>query len=679
MGVDVSHAAAMEGEVRCREEGRQAMLCEPVAVLPEGRDQVLPVRGGPGDPLVSVEVRDEGTGGLLGTELLGGPDGDSQVRLAAPLPAGLHRVRLSARGVSGGHRSCSARLIVAPETGHEPDVLKDGGRIWGINYALYGLRSRRNWGIGDFEDLRRAVSWSAELGADFVGLLPLHSLFDAEPFGTSPYYPSSRVFLNPVYIAVDQVPEAADPEARSLLESPAFVGRVDEQRGRALVDYPGVWSLKLEALRRLHDVFTRQGEGSDRRNAFEEWRRAQGPPLEDFAAFCAIRDHLAAARGGAPVWQEWPEGLRSPASGGVASFRAEHAREVGFHAYLQWLAREQLARAAEEGSRGGLAVGLYLDMAVGVDPSGADAWRYQDLLARGASAGCPPDPFSLLGQRWGVPPPIPERHRGSGYAYFRETVEEAAADVGALRIDHVLALWRLFWVPGELPPSEGAYVFERAEELLALLRLVSRQARCLIVGEDLGTIPPEVRSELMASGFCSYRVLIFEKGDEGTFRPPASYPRQALVSVATHDLPSLDGFWLERDIEVKRSLGRYPDEETARSEAEGRRWDKRRLLELLRSEGLLPERVDPGFEVPEGRLDCLAEAVHGLLARTPSALMLASLDDLLGEREMQNLPGTLTEHPNWRRKVRLPLEEWKDLPRPRRIADAIRREGRGSR
>ncbi|MBI5444831.1 MAG: 4-alpha-glucanotransferase [Deltaproteobacteria bacterium] len=511
MDVDVAGVQAMEGEVRCREEGRQSLLCEPVAVAAEGENPSLPLNLAEVESESSVEVRNEATGELLQARIVGAGEGGGRLEIERPLEPGLYPLRVSARSPSGAVRSSSTRLIVSPARGYEPGALAEGGRIWGVNLPLYGLRSGRNWGIGDFEDLRTAVSWVAGLGGDLVGLLPLHALFNAEPYGVSPYYPSSRLFLNPIYIAVDRVPEAADPEGRSLLESGELRTRIEELRSAEFVDYPGVWALKRAALERLYDLFlNRHGADSDRRRAFDGWRRAQGAALEDFATFCALRDHLARHEGRTGVWQEWPEEFRTPRSEGVTRFRGEHSGEVGFHAYLQWIAHEQLAGAGEAACDGRMGVGLYLDMALGVDPSGADAWRFQDVLARGASAGCPPDPFSLLGQRWGLPPPIPERHRGSGYEYFLETVGRTAADVGALRIDHVLALWRLFWVPGELPPSEGVYVFERADELLALLRLVSRKARCLIVGEDLGTIPPEVRKELMASGFCSYRVLIFE-------------------------------------------------------------------------------------------------------------------------------------------------------------------------
>ncbi|MHB8765514.1 MAG: 4-alpha-glucanotransferase, partial [Deferrisomatales bacterium] len=450
------------------------------------------------------------------------------------------------------------------------------------------------------------------------------------------------------------------------------------------VDHAGVWALKRQALGLCHRAYCRQqlegpGGPSARGAAFRAWRAAQGDALEAFATFSALREHRATLDGFPRPWAEWPAELRAPGTPAVAAFRRDHGEAVGFHAWLQWVAEEQLAAARARLAAAGMALGLYLDMALGVDPCGADAWVYQDVLALGASAGAPPDPFSLMGQRWGVPPAIPERHRASGYRLFRDTLRRNARRAAALRVDHALALWRLFWVPGGLPASQGAYVLERPEELLALVKVISREERCLVVGEDLGTIPPEVRLGLMASGFLSYRLLIFEKDREGRYLDPAAYPRQALVSVATHDLPTVDGFWLGRDLVVKQALGQYPSPEAERGDAEGRRRDRRRLLEALGRQGLLPPGLEPAPEVDPARLPDLAPAVHAYLARTPSAVMMVNLDDLVGETEMHNLPGTLDEHPNWVRKAPVALEDLPGVARARLVAEAIAAQGRGRR
>ncbi|MEW6487343.1 MAG: 4-alpha-glucanotransferase [Thermodesulfobacteriota bacterium] len=679
LGADVSSPEALERELREREGAPARRLVEPVTVLPEGGEQVLRLQAPPSEAAWEVRVSVRGRNvpvRLLGAETAQGPDGrvTLPVAFSPPLPAGLHELQvcLSSPLLEDTGRTLCA---VAPARGHEPEPVARGGRLWGVNLPLYGLRSARNWGVGDFRNLLDAVEWAADLGADIVGVLPLHALFNEPPYGVSPYYPSSRLWLNPLHIAVDALPEAAAPAAAAFLEAPETRAEQERLRGTELVDHQAAWALKRRALELCFGAFR---EGNPRRRAaFDAWRRAQGQALEEFAAFEALREHLGREQGGTRPWPQWPAAYRKPDAPAVRAFAARAQEAVGFRAWLQWVAETQLARCQARARELGMAVGLYLDLALGVDPCGADAWVYQDVLALGASAGAPPDPFSLMGQRWGVPPPIPDRHRETGYAFLRDTVERSARRAGALRIDHVLALWRLFWVPGELPASAGAYVEDRAEELLAVLRCLSREHGCAIVGEDLGTIPPEVRVALAASGFYGYRLLIFEKHGDGRYRAPGEYPRQALVSVATHDLPTVDGFWLGRDLEVKARLRQYPTPEAERGDAEGRRWDCLRLLDALAAEGLLPPGVAPAHEVPESALEALAGSVHAFLARTPAALLLANLDDLLGGREMQNLPGTLSEHPNWRRKCLLPVEEWSRFPRARRIAEAIWGQGRG--
>ncbi len=676
MGVDVSGPEALERELREREAAPGERRLKPVTVLPEGGTQVLRVTVPAAEAGWAARARLRGRAVPL-RELGAEPAGAHRVaRLLAPdppLPPGLHELEVELSAPSG--REVARTLCaVAPGRGHEPAAVARGGRLWGVNLALYGVRSGRNWGVGDFRDLLAAVEWAAGLGADLVGVLPLHALFNEPPYGVSPYYPSSRLWLNPLHIAVDALPDAEGPAVAAFLDAPETRAELTRLRAAELVDHAGAWRLLRRALELCHRAF-RAGGGA-RAAAFDAWRRAQGASLEHYAAFCALREHLGTEQGGTRPWPEWPEAYRRPDGPAVRAFAAGAEEAVGFHAWLQWVAEVQLAQCQARARELGMAVGLYLDLALGVDPCGADAWVYQDVLALGASAGAPPDPFSLMGQRWGVPPPVPERHRQAGYAFFRDTMERSARRAGALRIDHVLALWRLFWVPGDLPASRGVYVADRAEELLALLACLSREHRCVIVGEDLGTIPSEVREALAAAGFYGYRLLIFEKHGDGRYRAPGEYPRQALASVATHDLPTLDGFWRGRDLEVKAALGQYPSDEARAGDAEGRRWDRLRLLEALAREGLLPPGLSPAHEVPEARLDDLAEAVHAFLARTPAALLLANLDDLLGEREMQNLPGTLAEHPNWRRRGSVPLEAWGGVERARRIAAAVRREGR---
>lgn len=671
MGIDV------ESEQRDGGSGELAVaLGEPFVTFSDHAKQAFTLRMPPSSGPVHVSAR-------CGAEVVGaaieasvGPsEGEGslrpvRVRLDPPLPEGIHDLTLEIRS-EGFQESVRVRVAVAPDRGYDP---LGENRIWGVNLALYGLRSDRNLGIGDFEDLRAVLTWAADLGASFVGLLPLHSVFNETPYGVSPYYPSSRIFLNPLYIALDRLPEASAPEVQAFLA--ASRGEVERLRAGELVDYPAAWALKRRALAACHREFQKLSPADSRSSAFRAWRRRRGTLLQSYCTFCALRDYLVGEDGHPRRWQEWPPEFQRPDARGIGPFQKGHEEAMEFHAYSQWLAETQLQDATELAQAKGMPLGIYLDLALGVDPSGADAWIFQDVLARGTSAGAPPDPFSLLGQRWGVPPPIPGRHRRDGYRFFVDTLRHNARRGGALRIDHAMALWRLFWIPDELPASQGAYVVERPEELLALLRLVSVEERCLIVGEDLGTVPPEVREDLRASGFYVYRLLIFEKEDGEGYRPPEQYPEQALVSATTHDLPTLDGFWTGRDLEVKRSLRRYPDRDSELRDAAERREDRIRLLEALAREGCLPHGMAPSPEVPEERLDDLAVAAHAFLARTPSRLLLANLDDLIGEREMQNLPGTLDEHPNWRRKCRVSVEVLPSCDRARLIAEAIGREGR---
>ncbi|GAB4255301.1 MAG: 4-alpha-glucanotransferase [Deferrisomatales bacterium] len=677
MGLRVDTEEDLAAELALREQAGEARLCEPFLALSEGGAHRIPLSvpadRGPWRASLTVggrrlELRDDGPAGGHGRLFA----------LPAPLPPGVADVAVEAVSPAGT-LTARTRLAVAPERGYAPERLAGGGRVWGVHLPLYGVRSGRNWGIGDFEDLHGVVEWAADLGADLVGLLPLHALSNASPHGVSPYFPWSRIFLNPVYVAVDRVAEAAEPEVAQALASEPFRGTLAELREASAVDYDRVWRLKREALALCHRAFRRRhleapGGPSPRGREFLAWREAQGGLLESFATFCALAEAPAHTGAGPRPWRDWAPGLRAPDSPAVRAFQREHAGEVALHAYFQWIAEAQLGRARRRATERGMAVGLYLDLALGVDPWGADAWVYRDVLALGASAGAPPDPFSLTGQRWGVPPPIPERHRATGYECFFETLRRNARRAGALRLDHVMALWRLFWVPGDLPPGRGAYVTDRTDELLALVRAVSRQERCLVVGEDLGTVPPEVREQLMASGLFSYRLLLFEKHPDGRFRRPDELPRQALVSFSTHDLPPLDGFWLGTDLALKSTLGRYPTPEAEQGDAEERARDRVGLLEALGGEGMLPPGIDPRGPLPEGRLEDLAAAVHAYLARAPSALLLANVDDLLGERHMQNLPGTLDEHPNWRRRFSAPLEQWSTHRRCRRVAEAIARE-----
>ena len=548
------------------------------------------------------------------------------VRLPA-LPPGVYTVSVEDEEAAG-------ELLVVPRGCFLPPALREGRRRFGLAAHLYALRRPGDQGIGDFTALAQAARATARAGGALVGVNPLHALFAGERERASPYHPSDRRFLDALYIDVTAVPEfAQSPAARQALES----SPVAALAARAGIDYPGVWRAKLAVLDAAFDAFARRPGDEARVADFHRFVAQGGERLRRFTAFEAI----AATRPGVP-WQRWPRELRAPDDPGVARFAARHRREVDFAAWLQWVADGQLAQAAREG---GLEIGFYRDLAVGAAPDGAEAWATQSSLARGVSVGAPPDPFCAEGQVWNLPPPLPEALAAGGYAGFRDLVAANARHAGALRIDHVMGLARLFWVPDGATADEGAYVRYPFEDLLGALCLESRRARCLVVGEDLGTVPEGFRERLDAAAVLSYRVLWFER-DGAAFRAPPRYPAHTAACVSTHDLPTIRGWRRGADLEERRALGLAGDEETAAAHAT-RREDARLLEQALGAAGALRSQAtgDPGDGIG------LAGALHRFIGATPCALALVQADDLAGEESVLNLPGTDRERPNWRRRI----------------------------
>lgn len=561
----------------------------------------------------------------------------------------------------------------APTRCHIPVALQAGRRLWGLTVQLYALRSRRNWGIGDFSDLLRLVELTAAAGGDLVGLNPLHALFPDNPAQISPYSPSHRGFLNVLYIDVEAVPGFAACEAalRRVLEAD-FQARLQELRESRFVDYVGVASAKFEILRLLFDFALAHRDTC--LTGFAAWREAQGESLERFVLYEALQAHFRASSN-AWGWPAWPVEYHDPASPAVAAFAREHAAAIDWHAWLQWLADVQLGTAAARARELGMAIGLYRDLAVGANPGGAEVWQRQDVFAAGANTGTPPDDLNLLGQDWGLPPFVPHRLRAAAYAPFVEVLRANMKHAGALRIDHVMGLSRLFWVPSDVPATEGAYVAYPFEDMLGLVVQESVRAGCLVIGEDLGTVPPGFRERLFDAGIFSYHPLIFERYDDGQFRLPADMPSQALVSAGTHDLPTLSGFWRGLDLEVRTQLRLFPSDGLRQRLVTERDWDRGRLLWALEREGLLPEGVgkDPAAlpELPPA----VITAVHAYLARSRAQLMAVQPEDVFGIEEQINLPGTLeSQYPNWQRKLPLPIEEWAADTRFAQVVAAVRAE-----
>lgn len=558
-------------------------------------------------------------------------------------PWGYHRLNLP-------EFDASAALIVTPGKCWLPESYEQGAGHWGLAAQLYLLQSEQNWGLGDFADLRRLVEVSAKRGCEVIGLNPLHQMILDNPEHASPYSPLTRLYLNVLYIAVPEVPGCSGSAAvRDLVESPEFQARLAACRDAPNVDYSAVVALKLEALRILHAVFVKSAP--EDRLGFQSFRDEKGVSLRRASIFQALRQHFAAEDPAQADWHNWPAEFRDAASRAVERFAEEHAYEIDFLDWLQWVADLQLAEAAQAAEKAGMAIGLYRDLAVGCDRSGAETWANPHAFLAGAQVGAPPDIFNPAGQDWGLPPFHPNALREEAYSSFVELIRANMRHAGGLRIDHVMGLQHLYCIPEGCTPAEGAYVGYPLDDLVGILALESQRQRCLVVGEDLGTVPEGFREKMAAANILSYRVLFFEQDwDNGGFLPPEDYPRLALAVAGSHDLPTLVGWWEGRDIERKNRLGLYPSDDEARSQRERREQDRASILEALRKEGVL--QADGEISAEQ-----FAIAAHEFLARCGSALVVPQLDDLLGEADQVNVPATFLENPNWRRKYRMTLEE----------------------
>lgn len=605
-------------------------------------------------------------------------DGERQVRCIFELP---HLPGIGYHGFAVGDDSQagtaaeSMRLIVAPSTCYQPEILAGAGRTWGPAVQLYAVRSARNWGIGDFGDLRRLVEFAAQAGADAVGLNPLHALFPDQPAHASPYSPSNRMWLNVLYLDVESMADFAEcPAASGKMSDPSFQARLQALREQDWVDYPAVAAVKMEVFDLLWRHFRGRhlGRATELGRQFGEYQREGGRGLRLHGLFEALMEHFRRDDPAGFGWGAWPQAYRNPQSPAVRAFEEEHAERVEFFEYLQWQAELQLASAERRAAELGMGVGLYQDLALGADRGGAETWIEQPVFALPASAGAPPDDFNPLGQNWGLPPMIPHRLQEAGYRPFIDVLRAGMRHAGALRIDHVMGLMRLFWVPPDGSAAQGAYVRYPFDDLLGILALESHRNRCLVVGEDLGTVPDEVRAALAPMGVLSYRLLLFQKDWEGSFLPPANYPAQALVSVTTHDLPTLRGFWQGRDLQLRHTLELFPSESFRQAQMEARSQDRARLLAALEREGLLPggAGLDPA-DYPEMTWE-LVRAIHLFLARAPAKLMVVQMEDVLEQSEPVNLPGTTEQWPNWRRKLSIELERWTADGRIADIAEALR-------
>jgi (1->4)-alpha-D-glucan 1-alpha-D-glucosylmutase len=595
---------------------------------------------------------------------------------------GYHRFTLT--GGPGGDKESTQResstIIVTPAHCYMPPHLAEGGRTWGVAAQLYGLDSGRNWGIGDFTDLSDLVTWCAKRGGGIVGVNPLHGLFLHNPSHASPYSPSSRLLLNILYLDIEAVPDFAEcVEVSDLVGTPPFQSRLEGVRKNNLVDYGEVRDVKLTILDMLYHSFRLNHllQNTERGREFRHFIADGGEMMERFALFDALQEHFHESDKTIWGWPVWPEPYRSPESREVEEFGEKHRERVEFYLYLQWEAERQLHQVGLCCLGNRLSVGLYLDLAVSIDRGGAEAWANQDIYALDMSVGAPPDDFSMSGQNWGLPPMIPSRLRERAYAPFIATLRHSMRHAGAIRIDHIMALMRLFCIPPHAPASEGAYLHFPFEELLGIVALESVNNSCLVIGEDLGTVPDAVREGMARRGILSYKLFYFEKEWEGDFRAPRDYPTDALVSVSTHDLPTLRGYWEGADLTLRRELNLFPSEETYNNQISARGRDRGLLLTALDSEGLLPEGVTTDPASAPRMTEGLSTAIHTYLARTSCKIHMVQIEELLNQDEQANIPGTTDQHPNWRRKLN--IDALMENPYARAIGEALTRErGKGS-
>lgn len=581
----------------------KAMGAAPDAAGPGSGDPVIVVRVGKSLPLDSPAE----------LALESGETREVSGTLPPDLESGYHQLRF--------RDGRTTRLIVAPERCWLPPDL----HIWGWALQLYAMRSKASWGIGDLEDLRVFADWSArELGAGVIMVNPLHTATPGLPQNASPYFPSSRRFRNPLYLRIEEIPGAE--KLGEDLERLQSAGRaLNESR---IIDRDTIYRLKMDALEIVWGCF---GTDPD----FDEFSRSEGTDLERFAAFCVLCEQYG--RG----WRNWPEEFRHPSAHGVERIVAESRHRVLFYMWLQWLLDRQLDRASE-------CLAMMQDLPIGVDPDGADAWLWQDFMASGVGVGAPPDLFNTQGQNWGLPPFIPHRLRAAGYEPFIQTIRSTMRHAGGLRIDHVMGLFRLFWIPQGAEPRHGAYVRYHADELLAIVALESQRANAFVIGEDLGTVEEGVREKLAENNVLSYRLMWFEE------EPPSEFPVEALAAVSTHDLPTIAGVWTGSDIEVQKKLGLKPNEE-------GEKEWRKKLRKNLRSKA-------------KASIDEVIEQAYKSLSRAPSRIVTASLDDALAVEERPNMPATMNDQcPNWSLGLPVDAEAIRGHKLVRKVAEALSR------
>ena len=553
-----------------------------------------------------------------------------------------------------GGKCCLVRLIVAPESVYQPKLLANGGRMNGLTMHLYSLRSERNWGIGDFTDLLNLMKYAAEKKLDFVGINPLHALFTSKPAFASPYSPSSREWLNPIYLDIEKVGAFTyNEQLKNWLAQPKIRQRIAALRVTETVTYTAVWACKRDALQMAFNAFEQDTceAAENERAAFEAFVLEKGEALQGFGLFEALDQYYS--RPGQVGWQSWPSEFHQPDGEAVEKFARSHDREIRFYMWLQWLCAEQLQEVNQAAAEYGVKLGIYGDLAVGVARGSADTWLNRQDYCMNVSVGAPPDPLGPTGQNWDLPPLNPSMLKHTGYEKFAHLLRENMRLYGVLRIDHVMALCRLWWVLNDRTADFGAYVHYDAEVMFAILALESQRNRCVIIGEDLGTVPDQARYLLNRYQVFSYKVMYFSKGWNG-FQLPEEYPEQAITVISTHDVAPLAGYWTGKDLDTMFKLGTLPDAAAFQTALDEREHDKADLLDKLKETGCLGADV----QMPAKADETLLAALHKYGALSRSKLYAVQLENLLGVIDNLNVPGVTEGYPNWAQKMPVSLEDF---------------------
>ena len=631
LGVDASTEQTLAAALESRRSDAWRTLLPPYVVARQGEQRAVDVHVDDGAAVDVWIVREDGTfhANLAQAEnwnpardIDGRLVGEASFVVPADLGPGYHTLH----ALSGGqHGQCD--LIVSPTWLGLPDRVGEHS-VWGLATQIYSVRSGRSWGVGDLTDLGELAGWAgAEHAACFVLVNPLHAAEPTPPMEPSPYLPTTRRFANPLYLRVEAIPEYAylDDDTRAAIERLAETARARPE----VIDRDAVWAAKRSALASIHAAGLEPG----RQIAYRAFCRREGRALDDFAVWCA----LSHTHG--PDWHRWPEQVRHPRAAAVAEFAAADADAVDFHRWLQWVLDAQLRDAQATARTAGMSLGIVHDLAVGVSPIGADSWAWQDELARGITVGAPPDPYAQTGQDWSQPPWRPDRLAELAYQPFRELIRSALRHSGGLRVDHIIGLFRLWWIPAGAGPTQGTYVRYDHDALIGILALEALRADAVVIGEDLGTVEPWVRRYLRDRGLLGTSILWFEFDWDADGAPlaPERWREYCLASVTTHDLPPTAGYLAGDHVRLRHELGlltRSLEDELAADHAERTAW-----LDHLRAGGLLAEDADEQATVL---------ALHRALRAAPARLRCLALTDAVGERRTQNQPGTIDQYPNWR-------------------------------